>query len=93
MSDATAAGRWQAVKNPGELRGELKELDKRVKELAVICGDEFVKHVYAPWMGALDGIIQDLKGDASLLEEFGLKVLLWRERNEDATAPDTRLSL
>ena len=78
MSDATGEGRWQPVKQPGELEDEVEALDQAADEIRIMSGG-FDAEAAGVWRSALDRLISSLESTSEYFAEFGFHVMTFKK--------------
>ena len=78
MSDATGEGRWQPVKQPGELEDEVEALDQAADEIRIMSGG-FDAEAAGVWRSALDRLISSLESTPEYFAEFGFHVMTFKK--------------
>jgi hypothetical protein len=77
MSDASSAGRWQPVKQPGKLGAEVEALDQAADEIRIMSGG-FDAEAAGIWRSALDRLISSLESATEYFAEFGFHIMTFK---------------
>ena len=89
MSDASSAGRWQPVKQPGKLEAEVEALDQAVDEIRIMSGG-FNAEAAGIQKSALDGPINSLESATEYFAKFEFHIMTFKKEHPVFTGSQLR---